>query len=228
MAQFSVEQIPRPVLILGVFAIGVFLFTQFKKPHTICDTQLEQFRETESGRIFNRRSKSIDHAATITRAKETCYEGRGSGGACFEYYRLLRMLVINLENVSAECGDDLMEIGELKLAIGDGVTVMAQVAWGDEPPDRNAPFGPLQAPELALFCQLRQVLFKYGQEGEWSRLRSVIFAKLPGEPRKFETNPEGQNRCTNCENLPSALQALGSVEEVTSRSLFGLRCDNLL
>lgn len=222
----NLQNLPRFVIILGVFAIGVVFFVLIQKPHTKCDSQVELLRKSEAGWIFSKDNKGITHPSLYIKTLENCKLGMASLGACFEYFRVLRHFVTDLQNISMECGPDLMEIPEAKNALVEGLRMMVQMAWGENPPAKGSPVGgKLESPDLALFCALKENLLRYAGPEVWESLKNSTYLKLPGEERKFESGSGHRTLCLNCDNLPNAVKAMGGVEEVFPRSLFALRCD---
>jgi hypothetical protein len=224
----DLQKIPRPVLIIAVFLIGLFFILQFQGPHSICDSQADSFRELQTGYIFSRTEKKIVHAPIYERALANCKLGMASPGACFEYFQILHKMVTDLRNVSPQCGETFLVIPELKRALTESLTLMATVAWGEEPPEKGSSYtGKLETPDLALFCALEDNYRQFASPEDWEALKTATLGKLPGEARKFTNSDDGKSVCLNCDMIPSAEKALGSREEVYVRSLFALRCELL-
>jgi len=214
------ERIPRPLLVFGALLIGVALIFLIQEPHTVCTSQLEVLKEAQAGQIFPRKTEKSERPAIFPRLIENCKIGN-SPGACYELFTLLRKLARDLNGSPQECLVPFGEVDEVKRALVQGTRLMIQLAWGDRPPEAGAAsrFGWLEAPDLALFCQLKTTFLRlYGTEG-WEEFRLATPTKLPGEEQVLEGG-----KCLNCDHLKMASDVF-SPEEVWVRSLFSLRCD---
>lgn len=216
------DQIPRPLIVIFVLAAGIATFFFIKEPASLCNSQIEIFKQSQAGAIFPRVMKSAQRPALYPRLVDNCKTGN-SPGACYELFSLLRKLNQDLRGSPQECLVPFGEIPQVKKALTEGVQLMIQLAWGEKPPEEGlSKFHWMETSDLALYCQLRDLNFKiYGDEA-WTLLRKSTYAKLPGEAQIFQ---DGQ--CVNCETIKSAPQAL-SEEEIWVRSLFSLRCEQFL
>jgi hypothetical protein len=214
-----INSLPKHILALIVIIVGIIVFFLISPPHTVCDTQEEVFKERQVGNIFPTPIKKNKIPAILGRAKEACQLGN-SAGACYEYLMALKNLADGLNNSASECVSRLYEISEVKSAMNDGIEVIARLAWGGAPPERpEQRFGWLQESEIAVFCRLKKAYVRANGEENWFGLKNRIFPKLPGEVPPESAEPEIQTEGKK------ALEVL-SEEEVWSRSLFAVSCDN--
>lgn len=213
------NQIPRPLLVFGVLFIGVILFFFISEPHTVCSSQLDVLKEAQAGQVFPRPTKTGIHPAGFPKFVEACKMGN-SPGACYDLFNSLRKLVRDLNGSPQECLAPFGELNEVKQSLYQGEQLIVQIAWGDRPPDVGlSKFGWLEAPDLSLYCQLKTTLIKiYGAE-KWEAFRLATQNKLPGEAQIIENGV-----CVNCDSIKKASEKL-SPEEIWSKSLFSLRCD---
>lgn len=216
------EQIPRPLLVVGVLLIGIGLFFVIQEPQSVCNAQVEVFKESQAGAIFPRKLKNAERQPVFARTLENC-KRYNSSGACFELFSLMRKLVRDLNAAPQECLAPFGEIAEVKTALYQGQQLIAQIAWGDRPPDVGvSKFSWLEAPDLSLYCQLKRTFLKtYGEEA-WEKFRMDTQKTLPGEAPVLE-----EGNCLNCETMKKASEVL-SPEEIWSKSIFSLRCDQYL
>lgn len=213
------NQIPRPLLVFGVLALGIAMFFFIQEPHSVCMSQLPVFQESQAGQIFPRPGKNSERPAIYPRLVENCKIGN-SPGACYELFNLLRKLVRDLNGAPEECLLPFGEVVEVKKALTEGTLLIVQLAWGDKPPEQGiAKFGWLEASDLSLFCQLKDTMIKVYGEPEWEGFRQATHGKLPGEAQIIQ-----EGICANCEIIKKANQVF-SGEEIWLRSLFSLRCE---
>lgn len=222
-AEQFLQTLPRPVLVIGALLIGVALIMLFSPPHTICDTQIDQAKESLVGLTQPQKVQKQTMPAKIKKALENCYQG-STPGACYDYFQILRSLARLVISGTSECRSELFAINDVKNFLEEGVTNMALLAWGDKPPAPGAfgRFGPLQESELALFCYLKQAVTAGTQEEGWHILRKKVFEKLPGEEVPLPKDPK--------EILQTARPATKIMSEldIWNRSLFSVRCENYL
>lgn len=212
------NSLPKPILVFLVLTLGVAGIFVLQKPHSVCDSQLEVFKESMKGKIYPRVEKNLTLPASYFRLLENCKLANSAGG-CFEYFDLLRSMLRELNGAPEQCLQPFGEIKEVKSAFNEGLEIMAMLAWGNQPPESASRFGWLETLELGLFCKLRANYIRiYGAEA-LELLREKVNAKLPGEPPVIQ-----DGICTNCESRKAASQIF-SREELWVRSLFSVRCD---
>jgi len=197
------DKILRPLLVFLIIAIGVLLFFVIQEPHTVCQSQLEVLKESQSGALFP--SKAVAdtpaHSPRYRKLLEDCRQGNGPG-ACFEYFTLLRNLIRDLNGSPRECLMPFGDVSEIKKALFDGAEIMVLIAWGDHPPERGglSRFAWFEASDVALFCGIKDMVYRVYGEAGWEQFRLTTQAKFPGA---------------------SSL----SPEEIWVRSMFSVRCE---
>ncbi len=213
------DRIPRPLLVFAVLLIGIALLFVIRKPHSVCENQLELFKEAEAGQIYTRKVKAAQRPAIFPRLMDNCKIGN-SPGACYELFTAFRKVLRDLDGASQECLAPFGEEVEIRNAVVKGTELLVMLAWGSKPPEQGlAKFGWLETPDLSLFCQMKAMYIRmYGTEA-WESFRLATQAKLPGEAELIE-----DGNCVNCDSLKKA-PAVFSAEEIWVRSLFSLRCD---
>lgn len=213
------NQIPRPLLVFLVLSIGIALFFVIQKPQSLCTSQLVIFQEGQQGQIFPRQGKASVRPAIYPRLVENCKIGN-SPGACYELFNLLQKLVRDLNGSPNECLVPFGEVGEVKRALIGSTRLIIQAAWGSRPPEQGAArFGWMESSDLALFCQLKDMINKIYGEPEWEAFRLATYNQLPGEAQVIK-----DGACLNCDQIKKAPEVL-SAEEIWARSLFSLRCE---
>ena len=216
------NQLPRPLLIFLVLAAGIAGIFLFQAPHSVCSSQLEILKQSQSGKLFPRVTKNAQRSPLYARLVENCKTGN-SPGACYELFSLLRKLNQDLLGSPSECLIPFGEVPEIQKALKEGVQLMIQLAWGEKPPEAGlAKFNWMETSDLVLYCRLKDMNLKIYGEQTWQALRVATYKKLPGEAQIFQ-----DGMCTNCERIKNASQVL-SEEEIWVRSLFSLRCEQFL
>jgi hypothetical protein len=214
----QLSQLPKTALALIAITGTVILLFLFNPPHSICDTQSDTLKDNLAGPLFVTKVKANTIPPRILQAKESCTTGH-SAGACYEYFGILKVIARQVVEGSPECRANLYDIPEVRMALRDGIEIMALLAWGSQPPASPAlRFGWLQESELAAFCILKDTYIKAKGEEGWTGLRLEINKKFPGEKaaaNAFETDG------------PRASEKM-SEQEIWTKSIFSVRCDAVL
>lgn len=216
-----INALPKPLLVALIFILGVVGLFILQPPHRQCESQIEVLMQQQKGRVFSGEVKGHARKPKVLEQIETCKMGN-SPGACFELFSTLRRLARDMSILPLECAADLAELGEIRLALKEGLGLLLQIAWGEAAPEKETGGrgqGWLEASDLALFCSLRDLYARlYGPESS-DQLRTELLSKLPGEAPILK-----EGLCENCEYRKTAIAILGA-EDVRTRSLFGIRCD---
>ncbi len=210
------NQIPKPLLALFA-VVGVTFFIYFSQPpRTICDTERETFEESLKGELYPERvsKKQGVRPAEISKARDYCKLGNSSGG-CYEYFNLLRQIVRSMDLLSPECTNVLAEASQVQSALKEGLSLMVQLAWGDQPPaDQNQNW--FRSADYAVFCKVREQLKKIMVEDELADFYNAIFSGLPGPKPKDEFSP----KIKAAQTMPS--------NEIYKKSILSLRCESYM
>lgn len=217
------NSLPKPILAMLVIA-GALLFFMFNDPpHTVCQVQADNLRESLKGELFpttiNKNKYKVP--PIVDKAQEACQLGNSSG-SCLEYFNILRKTAREIKNFSSECRSDLVNIAEVRRAFTNGVNLMTKMAWGSFAPEQGmARFGWLQESEMGLFCLLKDVYSQSLGEEAWNNLRANIYKELPGEALQGGPGappPVGYEP-------PKAISTMTETD-IWARSIFSVRCEN--
>lgn len=237
MEQF-INSTPKPVLAIIAILLVVFFLWNTNPPHTVCDAELAQKKETLQGILFPQKIKKHTNPPKIQAVKEACQLGN-SAGSCYEYFDLLRDLAQLVSGSTSECMPKYFKVPEIQKTLKDGVEVMARIAWGSVPPDPAAysRYSWMQEAEISTFCRIKSVYIRGAGEGAYEELRKQVSAKFPGEKsldeqaaevrsRAVPENQDGQG--TPGEEVEPVVKLASetlSEQEIFSRSLFAVRCE---
>ncbi len=209
----------RSLLVFAVLVGGVLFFFLAQRPHSVCDSQIEVFKESQKGGLYTQTVNGKKRPAQFGMHIETCRAGN-SPGACYELFAMVRRLLRDLDAAPNQCLPEMSEVEGLKPAIFDSIELMVQLAWGSQPPEPGlTKYGWLETSDLALFCHLKRRTIQIFGEETLEQLRLKVQVKLPGE-----LNDEQDPVCPDCKKRKAANETL-SQEEIWVRSLFSVRCD---
>lgn len=200
MDQFFAS-LPKTVLALGAIIVGFLLIVLNDPPHTVCDTQLEIFKESQKIFLFERSNKGIKTPPEIKEKFAICQRENSPGG-CFELFEKLKKLHVDLRNIPAECSEAVGSLGEVRKWLFSSLELMAQIAWGSKAPSsytqRHSWY---DASDVALFCDLKAQAVKIYGNATFEKFRESVIQTFPGA--------SGMAR-----------------DQVWQRTIFATQCDN--
>ncbi|UYL09864.1 hypothetical protein B9G69_004650 [Bdellovibrio sp. SKB1291214] len=214
------NDLPKPVLVIGALVIGVVVIMLLNPPHTVCDTEEAAMREYLKGQLFSTQVKKNTIPPSIVREKEACQLGN-SAGSCYEYFSTLKNIADAVNKSSSQCASQMFGVKEVTSTLNDGIELMVRLAWGVKPPEPGTydRFGWLSEAEIATFCRLKSTFIRANGEEAWTALRQRVAAKLPGE--EVPLTPEGTVSTVEARKATTVLTEV----DIWNRSLFSVRCD---
>lgn len=170
---------PRTVLALVAIVIGYLLIIGFNPPRTVCDEQLDVFRESQKA-FLSPAGKKVSRS-TATELFELCKSDNGPGG-CFDFFLNLRSMVDALERIPKQCSETVAADATIKGWLLKALSLMAQIAWGDS----NAgvyisrKHSWLDASDFRLYCRMKNLAIRYYGEDGFQGFRESVLSSLPG------------------------------------------------
>jgi len=173
-----VASLPARVVAIGAIILGFLFFLINDPPKTVCDVQLEIFQKEQEKFLYP--SKSGARKPEIDKDFEVCRLGAGPGG-CFELFRKLKKLAVDLENIPRQCAGAASGRGEIQKGVWGSLRLMVMLAWGEKPPLTYVQrHGWLDTSDVALFCKLKAQAVEFFGRDAWVRFREGATSALPG------------------------------------------------
>lgn len=165
----KIYKLPRALLASLLIGGGIIYLLMTDPPHSICDTQLENFSSKASSRL---NSKKI-----------TC-QSEGGPGSCYEYFAEIRGLFQDFKLVSEDCAPLLYSQAQIRQTLAGALTLMTALAWREEAlSGKVSKYNWLGSADMSLFCKVKQeYIFRYGREA-YKALESQILSQLPLEQK---------------------------------------------
>lgn len=172
--------IPKGLLLVLVVGGGILFIVLSDPPHTVCESQLEIFRQNQKRFLFLDPKKEKIVTTRYQRLVEHCKVTNDPGG-CFELFSEMRTLIRDIQAVPSDCLSRAGDIAEVKKAVWEVEELLPKLAWGEKPPTTyHDKFGWLDTADVSLFCSLkRQISSIYGDE-QWGPFQQKMLAQLPG------------------------------------------------
>src|SRR3989344_2305689 len=103
------NSLPKPVLAVLVIVAALIFFVLNDPPHTVCQVQADNLRESMKGQLFPATINKNKIPGILARTQEACQQGNSSG-SCLEYFGILRKAARDIQNYSSECKTELVNI----------------------------------------------------------------------------------------------------------------------
>ncbi len=217
-----INQIPKPLLAVLVISIGIVVAYVANPPRTICDTEKDAFQESLKGELYPERidKKKGRQPPQIRQARANCKQGNNNGG-CYEYFNMLKNISREIKRQTTECYSTIIEAPGVLPSLQEGLLLMTQLAWGDQPPELNTKNW-FSNSDYTAYCSIKDILKESMDEEQWAEFHAQILASLPG-PKPTDLIPglvDPRPRAT-------AIQAMGE-KQVYIKSLLSIPCQNYL
>ncbi|MCB0385227.1 MAG: hypothetical protein KDD43_07525 [Bdellovibrionales bacterium] len=172
--------LPKNILATLLIGGGIFLIILLNPPHTVCDSQMDLFRESQKGFVFldpkDKTIETTDYELLTRQCKVS-----NSPGGCYELFARLKALVRDLESVPKECKGKAGSDNRVRKTLWESMDLLVRLAWGEKPPTSYyEKFGWLEPPDLLLYCNLKRTTVAIYGKPAWEQFREGLFKSLPG------------------------------------------------
>lgn len=175
------NSIPKGLLAFLVLAGGILFFILGDPPKTVCDAQMDLFKQAQLKFLYvDPKSKATEKTTKFERLSQHCRRTNAPGG-CFELFQLTKRMLDDLNAVPLECRSDVAGSKVVRDAVSFMTELMVRLAWGEDSPGTYAQkFGWLDVADISLYCRLKSVYQNYFGEPKWVALREKLLKGLPG------------------------------------------------
>lgn len=178
MNQF-LSSLPRIVIAIAAIVGGLIFIVLANPPKTVCDAQLDIFRESQKTFLFGVSEKGRQRPPLIKALIDLCQRDNSSGG-CFELFERAKKLSIDLSNVPAECSEVAASEQVISESLKKIVKLMVQLAWAERIKSKYGERqGWFDASDVALFCSLRSRMIQLQGNGAFTEWREAVLRGLP-------------------------------------------------
>lgn len=173
--------VPKGLLAALIVGAGILYFVLlYDPPHTVCESQLEIFREAQKHFLFLDEARK---AITTTKYQSLIRQCRSTNnpGGCYELFEETKMMLRDLQAVPSDCLSRAGDIEEVKTALKEMIDLLVRLAWGEKAPATYyEKFAWLDTADISLYCKLQQqIKDTYGTK-EFEDFRERMFQELPG------------------------------------------------
>ena len=150
-------------------------------PHTMCRTQIENFKQTQKGIIYEDPNiKTKENLPLLTILIQECKK-YNSPGACYGLFSRIKHFIHDFKLVSKDCRQDFSSLSKVKKNLFEVYGLMVRLAWGDAPPvEYQDKMNWLSDLDISLFCLIKDQIFFFYEKSSLLNLERTIFKQLPG------------------------------------------------
>lgn len=178
--QQILSQLPKGLLAFLVIFGGILLIILSDPPRSVCDAQIEVFKNTQQSFLYKDPESKIEKTTRFEQLFDYC-KATNSPGGCLELFQLTKRMLDDLNSVPSECRSTVASLSEVKKAISYISELLVRLAWGETPPGTySQKFGWLDVADISLFCRLKDRHVEYFGQNSWNTLREKLLKELPG------------------------------------------------
>ena len=140
----------------------IFIVTQ-DPPHSICRTQIENFKNSQKGFLFKDPKVKTRNQPLLDVLIENCKK-YNSPASCYGLFFRTKRFIRDFKLVSTSCRKEFASLGVVREKLSTLHNLMIRLAWGDVPPVAyQDKLGWLSDVDMSLFCLIKkEALFFYG------------------------------------------------------------------
>jgi hypothetical protein len=175
-----IASVPKSIIAIVVLILGFVLIVYNDPPKTVCDSQMDLFRQSQKEFLYSRPGPNqTTQGPLLTELYELCQAGNSPGG-CFEFFVRLKKMNQDLDTIPRQCNETAAEEKVIKTALLSSMKLMSRISWGDRgPASTYKRTAWLDMSDLAVYCGLKKQATRiYGKEfyEDW---QSKVISSLP-------------------------------------------------
>ncbi len=177
----ALANLSRGMLAFIIISVGIFLIVASNPPPTVCDSQYEHFETKTKGILFIDKKLKVKPTKTkFVLSFERC-RAENSIGGCYEFFVLLKDILLELNNTPETCYSDFGGRAVIKETLTNSMELATRLAWGAKPPSnyREAP-GWFETPNLVIFCDLKEKYTQFYGKNALPNYAKKLIPQLPG------------------------------------------------
>ncbi|MBK7844624.1 MAG: hypothetical protein IPJ71_13200 [Bdellovibrionales bacterium] len=195
-----ISNLPKNILAAAAIIGGIFVIVTMNPPHTLCDSQLDSFKNAQMNFIYLDPKDKIKKTTNFELDMYRCKTSNSPGG-CYELFFRLKTLLKDLDSVPPECSGQAGGDTKIRQTLWDSLDLLTRLAWGQKPPEvYHNKLNWLEPPDVLLYCRLKRAAERLYGNSNWEQFREKMFKNLPGiDKLDRATGWEMMLLSTNCE-----------------------------
>lgn len=166
-------------LIASLFILIAIIFILVQDPpHQLCDTQLQHFKNLQSGLLYKNKQGFYTDSSRLNRKKKLC-EKEQKPGTCYEYFYSLKQILKDLWLLSEECAAQVYKTPKVQKTLSQALSLMSFLAWDERVFEGSvSKYKWLNLTDLVLFCDIKRRYQLYYGELAYFQLEQQILKDL--------------------------------------------------
>ena len=178
--------LPKKVLVVLVLTTAIVFIVAQDPPHTLCRTQIENFKLRQKGKIYKNPNIKTRKKPLMEIVIMKCRESN-SPGNCYELFSKTKDFIRDFKTVSLSCRDSLSSLSKVRSTLFEIYRLMIQLAWGDgSSKDHYDKTNWLSSADVSLFCAVKENIVTFYGSATLLNLERKVFKKLPGTKKMSE------------------------------------------
>lgn len=175
------KSLPKTMFVTIVLTAGVLFIVISDPPRTVCDSQLDKFKEATSELLaLDSVKRPTQKVNRFRKLLDTC-KSTNSAGGCYELFLSVKRMLKVTQTISPECYGKLSSHEAFSSSLWQTLDLMVQLAWGAKPPQTSSLKGGWFDPaDLNLYCEMKRAGENIYSASRWSSFVEGYFKSLPG------------------------------------------------
>ena len=179
--------LPKAFIATVLIALGIIFIIFNDPPHTVCRTQIENFKDVQIGVLYKDSSIKTRTKPLLEVLIDTCKK-YSTPGSCYGLFSKIRVFVQDFRLVSGDCRKEFSSLSKVRKTLFGVYGLMIRLAWGDTPPKHYNKLAWLSDVDMSLFCMLKErIIYFYGRDALLN-LERKTFKLLPGAENMSKNN----------------------------------------
>ena len=172
--------LPKNIFVILVLGVAIIFIVAQDPPHTICRTQIENFKSRQKGIIYKDPNIKTRQKPLLAVLIKQCKE-YNSPGSCYGLFSRIKIFIHDFKLVSSDCSNSFSSISEVRSTLFELYDLMIRLAWGDNAPatEHHNNLNWFSDLDIALFCLLKERMLSFYGKDSLLSLEQKVFAKLP-------------------------------------------------
>ena len=181
--------LPRKLFVTLVLAGAVLFIVLQDPPHTVCRTEINNFKFAQSGILYkDDRDRQLKTPPLMEVLIKDCKK-YNNPGSCYTLFAKVKHFLKDFRKISPECYKYALALARIKKTLLEIYDLLIRIAWGDAPPTQyHNKLSWLGVADVQFFCTLKaHIIDLYGKEQ--LRLKELsVLKKLPGAANLSENS----------------------------------------
>ena len=196
--------LPKNILVIVVLAAAIILIVAYDPPHTICRTQIQNFKSRQKGVLYKDPNIKTRRKPLLVILIENCKK-YNTPGSCYSLFSKIKTFINGFKVISVNCYPVFSSLSKVREALFAIYDLMIRIAWGDKPPlEHQDKLNWFADVDISLFCLIKEKVLLFYGKNSLLNLERKVFKKLPGTENMSENRIRELSIVSeNCSHYPS-------------------------